>query len=289
MRAGMLIHRMTEDKSKQPRQIQAVQNSTEIIDALSELDKAGITEVANETELSKTTVYNHLNTLQDQGYVIKIGETYKLSLYPLFLGKSVQQKHPVYRAGKSIIEDLAEDTSQYAHLMVEQNGFGVYLYKVRGDQAVEDNVPVGHHDLLHHSAAGKAIMSQLPREYVDEIISNYGLPKLSENTITDRDALYAELDDIAQQGYSLNLEEEVKGINAISVPINVENDPVTAAISLSGTAGNMTQERMTGELLDKVQNASNTVEIDINQRWDAVRTGTRSYTISPRKMGTVED
>lgn len=56
-------------------------------------------------------------------------------------------------------------------------------------------------------ATGKAVLSQLPREEVESIIDKWGLPMMTENTITDREALFEDLATAREQGYSINNEE----------------------------------------------------------------------------------
>jgi IclR family acetate operon transcriptional repressor len=94
---------------------------------------------------------------------------------------------------------------------------------------------------------------------------------LTENTITTEEGLFAELSEVRERGFSLNIEEEVKGINAVGIPVLSETDDALGAVSVSGPTARMQHERLTGELLNIVQDGVNVIEIEINRRWETMR------------------
>jgi DNA-binding IclR family transcriptional regulator len=63
-----------------PRQVKGVQTSLRIVDALIERNRAGITELAKQLDLSKATVHTHLSTLAAANYVVKEDGKYSPSL-----------------------------------------------------------------------------------------------------------------------------------------------------------------------------------------------------------------
>ena len=79
--------------------------------------------------MSKSGIHNHLSTLREHGYVIKQGNEYSLSLQFLSLGGHVRNRSPLYRHGRSKIDQLAADTGMLANLTTEESGRAVYLYQ----------------------------------------------------------------------------------------------------------------------------------------------------------------
>jgi DNA-binding IclR family transcriptional regulator len=246
------------------RSIKSVETSFEIIEALQELNSARVTELASHLDMSKSTVYHHLSTLRGLDYVSKSGDEYQLSLLFLNLGKQTQDATRIYQHAKDHIDELAETTGEKAHLMTEVGGYGIYIYQARGKQAIGRDLQVGQCDYLHHSAGGKAILAHLPEERVEEIIDRRGLPSLTSHTISDRAELHDELASIRDQGYSLNLEEEVTGVHAIGAPIYGREGDLTAAISVSGPTSRLPEDYLHNEMRELIKNCVNVIEIELH-------------------------
>jgi DNA-binding IclR family transcriptional regulator len=256
-----------EPTTGSPRTLKTVSRAFDVVRALEELDGAGVTELADHLDLSKSVVYNYLNTLREEKYVVKEQGTYRLSLQFLLVGEYVRYRNILYRIGKPELETLAEKTGEYAHLATEQHGLGVNLYKVSGEKAVGSAYQVTKlqwADYLHYSATGKAILAHLPRERVNWIVDRYGLPAKTEATITDRDELFEELETIRERGYSLNDEEEIKGLQAIGAPVMNRHGRVLGSISVSGPVRRMKRPGYHEDLIDSVINTANVIEVNVN-------------------------
>jgi DNA-binding IclR family transcriptional regulator len=229
------------EKNTGPRKIGATQKAFEIIETLVEMDGAGVSEIANEVEMSKGTVHAHLASLVDTGYVINQNGEYKPSLQFLDLGIYARNSLDVFNIVKPKIDELAEITDIRAQYMVEEHAHAVYLYRAVGDNTVPTNARLGKPRYLHTTAAGKAILSTLPEERVDEIIEQAGLPQITDNTITDPDELKKKLEEIRDRGYSLNLQESIQNVSAIGAPIKSTDGQSKnkGAISISGPSHQM--------------------------------------------------
>jgi len=250
-----------------PRTLKTVTRAFDVIGALEELDGAGVTELAEHLDMSKSAVYNYLATLRENKFVVKEGDTYALSLQFLLVGEYVRNQAALYRHGHEEVEKLATETGEYAHLSTEQHGLGVNLYKVKGEKAVGSRYQTSklqRPDFLHFSATGKAILAHLPRERVEWILDTYGLKRKTSNTITDRDELFAELERTRERGYSLNEEEEIEGLQAVGAPVLDRNDRVLGSISVSGPINRMQESRYHEKVVEEVTNTANVIEVNVN-------------------------
>ncbi|MFC6725629.1 IclR family transcriptional regulator [Halobium palmae] len=255
------------DPPTETRTLTTVRHALDIVRALEELDGAGVTELADRLDMSKSAVYSHLATLKAERFVVKEGHTYELSLQFLLLGEYVRNRDPLYRHGKRPLEELAEETGEYAHLATEQHGLGVNLYKVRGEKAVGSDYQTSklqRPDFLHFSATGKAILAALPEERVGEILDRYGLERKTEHTITDREALFADLERVRERGYSTNDEEEVMGLQAVGAPVCDASGRVLGSVSVSGPVNRMREEEYHDRVVERVTNAANVIEVNVN-------------------------
>ncbi|MDG5821411.1 IclR family transcriptional regulator [Natronococcus sp. A-GB7] len=257
----------TDDTKSDPRTLTTVLNAIDIIRALMHLDGAGVTELATHLGESKSTTYTYLKSLEKGGLVRKDDDRYRLSYDMLIFGEYVRNQSLLYTIGKSEVDNLAAETGQYAHLVVEENGRGHNLYKSKGEQAVGDGYQMAkfqQRDYLHITASGKAILAYLPRERVEKIVDRYGLPARTEQTITCEDRLFEELADIREQGFSHNNEEEIEGFQAIGAPIRSRDGTVLGSLSVSGPKSMFGEDSECQKIIDLVTKAANVIEVNVN-------------------------
>jgi len=245
--------------------VQSARTTFRVIEGLQELEGAGVTELANHLDHSKTSVYNYLTTLEEEGYVKKTRSEYQLSLKFLDLGTFVKHREAVFEAAKPELEKLAQESDEIINLVVEENGRSVYLHREIGEKAIKHEEYPGYRGHLHNTAAGKAILAQMPRDQVESILDRRGLPSTTKHTITDRAELYDELDRIREQGYALDKGESMEGFRCVAAPvINNRTDQVKGAISVSGPRSRMRGERFKEDLPQLIIDAINVVEINLS-------------------------
>ncbi|WP_435127017.1 IclR family transcriptional regulator [Halobaculum sp. D14] len=236
-----------------------------IAEHLRESGGAGVTELANHTGLAKSTVHDHLSTMRDHGFVVKDGTTYRLGLEFFAYGQSVRTRHDVYEAAAPIVDDLVESTGEMAWLLTHENGRVMYLYGGAGETEVNANALIGSWAYMHCNSGGKAILAHLPDSAVESVVDRHGLPARTPNTITDPDELAEELAAVREQGYALNLGEDLEGIHAVAVPLLFEEE-VKGALAIAGPAHRVSEERCKTELADKLRASTNDIELNLAYR-----------------------
>jgi DNA-binding IclR family transcriptional regulator len=242
--------------------VQAVQTTIGILEALKDGDGAGITELAAELDLTKGTVHNHLSTLADRGFVVKEDDQYHVGLRFFEFGEYAKGRQEVYRLAKSEVENLADTTGKLANLLVEEHGRGIYLHRAKGNSTLSLDTGAGSRVHLHNTALGKAILANLSRERVDAILDTHGMPAETENTITDREALYAELAGIRDRGYAFDREERAEGIRCVAAPIRTNDGRILGAISVAGAKSRMRGDHYESELPEMVHDAASVIGIN---------------------------
>lgn len=248
---------------KQGTTLQAVKRSFTVLNTLNELGGAGVTAVANELGLPKSTAHNHLNTLYDLGYVVRVNNEYHVATHVLALGEYARNQRKVYTFARPEVDELAEGTGESANLLIEEHGRGVYLYRANGENAVQVDTYAGKRTSLHCTALGKCILANLPERRVEEIIRSHGLPARTDNTITDPDELWEELEAVRERGYAFDDEERLSGIRCVAAPVVLSDGSVMGAISVAAPTSRMKDEWFRSELPEKVVSATNVVEINI--------------------------
>ncbi|MBP2252483.1 IclR family transcriptional regulator [Halarchaeum nitratireducens] len=255
------------DTDDSPRTLKTVSVAADVVEAVREHGSVGVTELADLLDLSKSTAYIHLKTLEKNGFLVQRDGEYEIAFKFFVIGEYARHRSPLYRYGKPEVDELAEETGQYTHIVTEENGFGINLYQVKGETSISDDYQSEkpqHRDHLHYTASGKAILAYLPRDRVEEIVESHGLPARTDNTITNPDDLFAELEAIRERGYAYNDGEEIEGFRAIGAPIRNPKGEVLGSLSVSGPASFMRDERFHEDLPERITRAVNVIEVSLN-------------------------
>ncbi len=234
-----------------------------VVETLKELDGAGATAVADRLGIAKSTAHRHLTALERNEYVVKRGEEYRLGLRFLDLGGYVCTADEQYRMIRPKVRELAEETDELAQFIVEEHGRGVFVFRESGDKAVTTEARIGKRVPLHHTSAGKAILAHLPDERVDEILDARGLPSRTENTITDREELHADLDRIRERGYAFDMDEHIKGLWAMGAPIESPGGGVLGGLSVAGPTHRMKDDEFQDEVHGLLLGLVNELELNL--------------------------
>lgn len=253
---------MDDQKKERRAGIQSLNVSLDIIEHLTDTGEAGITELAATSDVTKSTVHSHLTTLEDRGYVIKEGSTYKPGVKFLKLGRGIQRHERLYEAAKDDIDELIDDIGERAQVMIREGNQGAHIYRAAGDRAVKTDSDIGTHVAMHATAAGKSYLSCLEDEEIELIIEATGLPQYTDETITTEEELFEVIEETRERGFALNMEENIEGLRAIGAPItdDVSGD-VLGAISVSGPTTRFAGEYLNETLPTKVMQVAKVVSI----------------------------
>lgn len=201
------------------RTIQTVERSFKIIEELRAREGATVSEVADAVDLTPANVHHHLTTLRNEGFVRKLDGEYQLTARFLVLGGPPRDKLPIFRIGRSDIDQLAVETGETARLVVEQAEYGLTVYQSSGELVDSHYGGLGHQEPLHSTASGKTILAHASEDYVEGWIDEHGLTAQTPNTITSREKLYEELETIRQEKVAFDNEEHVEGRRCVSAPV----------------------------------------------------------------------
>jgi len=243
--------------------VKAVDTCFRIVDLLTELDEPTIEQIAAEIDLSTTAVHNHLKSLEEIGYVTKQDGSYQASLKFLEMGGLLRSEYELFRKGREPIDSLADETGELSNLMIEENGSGVHIYLSKGENAVVFDTYTGRRYPLHNNALGKSILSHLTRDRAEAIIDRSTLTPTTDNTITDRDELWQELEAIRERGVAFDDEERIDGLRCVAAPVIVD-DRVLGSISVSGPASRIKGDLFREALPEKVERTADIISININ-------------------------
>lgn len=244
--------------------IGTVETTFDIIEMLVEAEKATLSELANAVGMPQSTVYDHLMTLQDRGYVLKEGNSYRPSLRFLKLGGRVRFDKDLYHIARPELRKLTNETGEPATLAIEEGDYAIYTYSTEGEYTTRSSEFDGSHTWLHANAPGKVFLAHSSKDRVECLIDQYGLPASTEHTITDPTALYEELETILEQGYALDSEEGKLGMRGVAKPIFSPDREVLAAVCVYGATRRMNTEDFVEQMLKPLERVVDVIEINLS-------------------------
>lgn len=243
--------------------IKSIYRAFRTVELLQKLDGAGVTEVANELNVAKSTAHDYLRTLEETGFVIKRDRSYQVGMRFLDIGGKLRDEMDLYQIARPEIRDLAEESGELVNVVVEEDGRVVYIDLERGENAVNLDTYLGKRESIHSTAVGKAILAHRPKSFVDSVIEEYGLPKETLQTVTTMSELDERLETIRQRGYALDDEERLKGLCCVAAAITDPNDYALGAVSISGPTSRIQGTRLEDQLASKVMQTANIIEVNL--------------------------
>lgn len=232
-----------------------LKKAIKVLDYLASKEHAqGVREIARQLDINVSTVSHILFTLNSFGYV-KQDDTQKYSLgIRLFeLGNLFFKRLKLEDTVVPLMTELMLKTRETVQLSTYDLGEKLCLAILKSPRPVATVAFMGRRELLHKSAAGKAILAYLPVEEVDRIIKEKGLPRYTANTITSPEQLKQELKKIRERGFAIDLGEGEEEVRCVAACVfNHEERPI-GAISISVPAYRFNSEgcKELGELVRK--------------------------------------
>jgi DNA-binding IclR family transcriptional regulator len=215
---------------------QAVQRAMALLKAFDDDHAAwGLSELARETGLNKTTAFRLLSALEREGMVGRAadGESYVLGPEVVVMGGRALRANNLRAVARPELERLADETSETASLEILSGREMLVIDEIVGGRLLSGVPDLGSRWPLHASSTGLAVLAFLPEAAAAELLPR-ALPPVTAATITGRAALRAELACVRQRGYSVADETLEVGLVAIAAPVYDHDGRVVAALSIAG-------------------------------------------------------
>lgn len=173
-----------------------------------------LSELSKGLGMSKSSTLATLRTLAQGGFLRETqpGPRYKLGMALIRLGDLTAHQQLPGDLTRPVLRTLAEETGMTARLAIADRGFPVFVERVDGPGAIRFHTPLGSRELPHSTAAGKAILAELPQPDAISVCRDVGLIARTARTITTEGALMRELARIRRNGYAIDNEEDAEGI-----------------------------------------------------------------------------
>ncbi len=238
--------------------VQSVDRALTILERLARSGEAGVTEIASELGVHKSTAFRLVATLEAHRLVEQTEDRgkYRLGVGLLRLAGATTARLDLVQEARPVCRQLASDTGETVNIAVLSESSALYLDQVAGSSALQPHNWVGQHIPLHATSNGKVLLSGLSRQECDAVLSK--MSAYTPTTITTKAKLRAELDQVRDQGYALAVDELEVGLTAVAAPIHNVHGDVVASMSVSGPTFRIGSDRVE-EITKKVVEAAEEV------------------------------
>jgi DNA-binding IclR family transcriptional regulator len=224
------------ERSPAESPVQSVDRAVTILELLARQGDTGVTEIAAELGVHKSTAFRLAAALEMRGLVEQPGERgkYRLGLGLVRLAGAATVRMDLTQQSRPISERLAADVAETINIAILDADAAVNIDQVLGPSAITTHNWVGQRTPLHATSSGKVLLAYLPEAAIDA-------------------RLAAPL-----TRYARTVEELEEGLNAVAAPVFADNGQVVASISVSGPSFRLTAERMP-QVVDAVRAAGEAI------------------------------
>ncbi|GHF26009.1 IclR family transcriptional regulator [Streptomyces mashuensis] len=220
--------------------VQSLERAFDLLERMADAGgEVGLSELAASSGLPLPTIHRLMRTLVACGYVRQQpNRRYALGPRLIRLGESSARLLGTW--ARPHLARLVEETGETANMALLDGDEVVYVAQVPSRHSVRMFTEVGRRVLPHTTGVGKALLAQSPDDEVRALLGRTGMPAATEKTITTPEGFLTELAQVRANGFAVDDNEQEIGVRCLAVP--VPDSPTSAAISISGPAGRLTEE-----------------------------------------------
>jgi DNA-binding IclR family transcriptional regulator len=226
------------------REVGSVARAIALLDALAETESGlGVNELARRIGVNASTASRLLATLERGRLVERSpGGPYRLGLKLVALADRVLARLDVRERARPWLTSLVEETGETATLSVPGDRDAITVDFVPAPSSVVSMARLGRPSVSHATAAGKVMLAFGPDARRARVGSGVGegsgageeLVAYTERTITDPDALAAELESVREHGIAEAVGEREADLAAMAAPVLGRGGELVAIIGLQG-------------------------------------------------------
>jgi IclR family transcriptional regulator, KDG regulon repressor len=194
----------------------------------------GIRELADELNLTKSTVHRLIKTLERRGLLEQdeINGKYKMGIELFSLSTSITLKFSLIDICSTAMRSISDSLNETIYLYLFRDDHIVFVHKEDTNNMLKYVVKLGVYHEIFLAAAGKSVLAFLPEEKINIILSK-DLKKYTPNTITDVDTIKQQLETIRKNKYAFSKGERYEGTVGYAAPIFNSKGRVLGGITIT--------------------------------------------------------
>lgn len=192
-----------------------------------------LTDLSEAVGMPKSTCHAILATLTARGYLYSLARP--RSLYPTRrmydIASDILKKDPFIERTAPLLERLRDSSRETVILGKRQGDAVVYLEVFESPHSIRYSAEPGDIKPLHSSSIGKAFLGCMKEAELREWVAGRALPAVTQATITDPEALIADILQSRRAGYFQTRGENVSDVWAVSAFFSVNRETLAVAVA----------------------------------------------------------
>ena len=215
--------------------VQSVDRALSVLELLGARGEAGVTEIAAELGVHKSTAFRLVAALERRDFVEQLTDRgkYRLGFGIVRLAGATTARLDMTQEGRRTCQELAAALGETVNLAILDGERAVNVCQVRGAASISTSNWVGRGTPLHATSRGKVLLAHAPEAVRKSVLAG-DLERYTAATLTESDVLQRELDEVLRRGWGATAEEYETGLNAVAAPVRDAEGEVMAALSVSG-------------------------------------------------------
>ena len=226
--------------------VRALDRAFDILDLVAASNGLTLTQIGQALELAPSTVHRVLTTLAARGVLESDAITQAWHIGPTAFrhGSAFMRRSGLVERAQPVLRRLMEVTGETANFGILNGDAVLFLSQAETHETIRAFFPPGTRSALHASGIGKALLAHARPHELRRMIRGLTLQRFTDHTLTDPEALGADLARIRVRGYALDNEERATGMRCIAAPIFDVAGAAAAGISVSGPVHRMSDARL---------------------------------------------
>ncbi|MFI5779535.1 IclR family transcriptional regulator [Nocardia sp. NPDC051570] len=224
--------------------VQSVDRALHVLEIIAKLGQGGVTEIATELGVHKSTVSRLIAVLESRGYVEQVSDRgkYRLGFSLVRLAGSTSARPDLVGPGQDACTTLAAETGETTNIAVLDGNRIINIVEAIGPRSIALRSWVGQSCPAHATSSGKVLLAALEPAAVRELVGVHPAAYTAD-TITEFIDLAAQLAEVRASGWASVREELEVGLNAVAAPVYDHTGTTVAALSVSGPSYRLGPER----------------------------------------------
>ncbi|SDU59696.1 IclR family transcriptional regulator [Desulfobacula phenolica] len=216
----------------------------------------GITDISNELNLNKSTVFNIIYTMLDLHILEDSENKFILGAKLYTLGKAAEQGSNLIRSIHPYLKKISLKTNLSAFLGILSGLKAVIIDKSDSSYNLKISADIGSKISIISGAHGKALLSPLQDDKIQEILSSISRKNNKRLPVLDKKKYRAAITTTRKEGIIYESDEYIEGISALAVPLNLNRKDFQCAIWAVGLKNQITEKSLQSykDLLKEIAN-----------------------------------
>lgn len=218
--------------------LQTVDRALQLLEIVAEHPEGVVAKELEESlELNKVTVHRLLATLENRGFIERIGNGYTMGIKVVELSSMKLNNVELKTEATPYLRKLVRELGLPVQMAILEGQEAVFIDKVESLTSLRMYSQIGKRIPVYSSGVGKALLLRKTDEEILNLLSKVEFIQFTSKTLTSAEAVLEEIKRARITGYTVDNEEHEEGIICVAAPIYDYRGEIIAAISAGGREG----------------------------------------------------